>query len=221
MYIHVVVFLQVVDISTGTRSILWARWISQSVSQPGLEAGAPQWAVQLCYWQIGAGQRAAGLSRPWHIKATGPIASPPVAPQPATSKGSKAHRRFPSKGLEVALTHASKPAKEIWLKAYYWGKAGRQRRGLAGKKEHRISDRRDHSCTYSHFLIPSLFLKIMQLLPVFKTIREKDDRTWQDRGTAPLSHKLSFFSKCLLCFFPSFPLPLYPLLPFEVTSQVI
>lgn len=102
------------------------------MSRSRLEAGAPQRAVQLCYWQIGAGQHAAGLSRPWHIKAPGPIASPPVAPQSATSKGFWAHRRFPSKGLDVALTRTSKPAKEIWLKAHYWGKEGRQRRGLAG-----------------------------------------------------------------------------------------
>lgn len=97
-----------------------------------------------------AGQCAAGLSRPWHIKATGPTASPPVAPQSATSKAFWVHCKFPSKALDAALTHASKAAKEIWLKAHYWEKVGGRRRDWAwteeGKRRH---TRQDHALPFS------------------------------------------------------------------------
>lgn len=202
--------------------------MSKSASQSGLEAGAPRRAVQLCYWQIGAGQRAAGLSRPWHIKAPDPIASPPVAPQPATSKDFWAHRRFPSKGLDAALTHASQPAKEIWLKAHYWGKEGGQRRGLVGTewREKKTGYQAEGIILYlSHIFSLSLsffisFPKQCSSCQFLRRSEQKDDRTWHHCSAAPLSHNLFLF-QMLALFLPFSPLPLYPLLPLEVTSQVI
>lgn len=165
------------------------------MSRSRLEVGAPRRAVQLCYWQIGAGQHAAGLSRRWHIKAPGPIASPPVAPQSATSKGFWAHRRFPSKGLDAELTHTSKPAKEIWLKAHYWGKEGGQKRGLA-----RMVWREKKTGYQTEGIIFSLSLSFFIIPQIFKTIREKKDARLTCYAALP-SHNL--FSKCLLFFYPS------------------
>lgn len=102
-----------VNASTNFGSTQLGEQVSQRshpTSQSRLEAGAPQRAVQLCYWQIGAGQHAPGLPRPWHIKAPGPIASPPVVPQPATSKDFWEHRKFPSKAWTLySPTQANQP----------------------------------------------------------------------------------------------------------------
>lgn len=48
---------------------------SQGQSVWGSGGGGEGLPVQLCSWQ--SGRSACSLSRPWHIKGTGPIASPP------------------------------------------------------------------------------------------------------------------------------------------------
>lgn len=158
-----------------------------------------------------AGQCAAGLSRPWHIKATGPTASPPVAPQSATSKAFWVHRKFPSKALDTALTHASKAAKEIWLKAHYWERAGGQRRDLAwteeGKRRH---TRQDHTLPFSHRPSPSNSPWLHHLTFFNMTTAETAITLDMQRCST-----YSLFS------LPSLPSLCSPLLPLKVISQVI
>ena len=127
------------SVSAGTWCTVYSQLgelVSQRANrQARFDAGAPQRAVQLCYWQIGAGQRAAGLFRPWHIKAPGPIASPPVAPRPATSKRLQGASQIPIKGPGCSAHPRKQTSQEDMIKSILWGKGGRTEKRFSSHRE--------------------------------------------------------------------------------------
>lgn len=146
------------------------------------------------------------------------MASPPVVHQPATSKEFWAHRKFPSKGLDAALTHASKPAKEIWLKAHYWEKEGGQSRGLTGMAwSEKMTGYQAKGIIFYlslifrlHFIL-RFFSKWCNSCQFFKTIKEKK-MTELDKTMGNLSLVLSLqFPNAHSIFFipPPFFMPAY------------
>lgn len=148
--------------------------MSKSVCKPnskeGLESGVPQQAVQLCYWQICAGQHAAGLSRPLAHQSSRLQSKPPLL---SSRPLQKTLRRITDPHQRAQdITHTSRPAKKIWLKAYYCGKVGGKKIDLAGTDS-------------------DIFLKIIKLK--FKALRVKYNRSQQSWNASSVSKSIIFY----------------------------
>lgn len=159
--------------------------MSKSESEPTGQAGAPQRGVQLCYWQISAGQRAAGPSRPWHIKAHGPHSWPPPHSSPAGHfKRLLGASQIPIKGPGCSTHPRKQTSQGDMIKSILLGKGrrtekrfsrNRMERGKIKKKS--ISGWRDHSLVFTNIISFPIILFFLpqdkRAVVVFKAIRAK------------------------------------------------
>lgn len=112
------------------------RWVSRYASQPPgrvRSQGFPSKLGSCATDRSVQGSMQPAAPDPWHIKAPGPKASRPLTPLLRGRPLQKPLRRITDlhqRALDI--THTSRPAKKIWLKAYYRRKVGGKRRDLAG-----------------------------------------------------------------------------------------